>query len=146
MNPGGMADIWNKLFDRTLLRFIMVGVVNTVFGTTVMFVAYNLFHWSYWVSSALNYILGSILSFFLNKYFTFKYRGMEFSTILKFVVNILACYLVAYGMAKPFAKWMFSSLSVTWVENIAMAIGMCVFVGLNYFGQRFYVFRETKQH
>ena len=61
----------NKFFDKTFLKFIIVGVANTLFGTAVMFIAYNLLHFSYWVSSASNYVFGSILSYFLNKYFTF---------------------------------------------------------------------------
>lgn len=52
----------------------MVGVVNTIVGTGVMFIAYNIFSASYWFSSALNYIIGSIVSYFLNRYFTFEYK------------------------------------------------------------------------
>ena len=58
-----------KLIDRTLLKFVVVGVINTLFGSAVMFAMYNLLGCSYWVSSAANYIFGSILSFFLNKHY-----------------------------------------------------------------------------
>ena len=61
--------------DITFLKFVLVGVVNTVVGTAVMFLAYNLLHLSYWVSSAANYIVGSICSYFLNKYFTFQNKS-----------------------------------------------------------------------
>lgn len=57
----------NKIIDRTLAKFILVGIINTLFGTTIMFAAYNLLHLSYWVSSGMNYFFGSILSYFLNK-------------------------------------------------------------------------------
>ena len=59
--------------DPTVYRFILVGIVNTLFGTAIMFVFYNVFHLSYWISSASNYFFGSILSYFLNKSFTFRY-------------------------------------------------------------------------
>lgn len=42
----------------------MVGVINTLVGTGVMFAAYNLLHLSYWVSSASNYVVGSIVELF----------------------------------------------------------------------------------
>lgn len=29
-------------------------------------------------------------------------------------------------------------------ENIAMLVGMCLFVGLNYIGQRFFVFKGNR--
>ena len=106
-----------KLFDKTLWKFILVGVINTLFGTAVMFILYNVFLSDfsyelfgkvtidgYWISSAANYILGSILSYFLNKYFTFQYKKRSFKIILKFVINILVCYLVAYGIAKPLVR------------------------------------------
>ena len=69
-----------NLFDEKLLKFILVGVVNTLVGMAIMFGLYNLAHCSYWVSSAANYILTSILSFFLNKYFTFNQMPVVSST------------------------------------------------------------------
>ena len=67
-----------KLIDIKLGKFLIVGVVNTLIGAGLMFVLYNLAHWSYWVSSACNYIAGGIVSFFLNKYFTFKNKDRSF--------------------------------------------------------------------
>ena len=63
-----------QLLDATFWKFVLVGIVNTAVGTTVMFVAYNALHFSYWVSSASNYVIGSIVSYFLNKYFTSKIK------------------------------------------------------------------------
>ena len=39
-----------KKIDSTFIRFAMVGVANTIFGTAIMFLFYNVFHLSYWVS------------------------------------------------------------------------------------------------
>jgi len=80
-----------KLLDKTFWKFVLVGVVNTLFGTAVMFVSYNLLHCGYWLSSALNYILGSILSYFLNKYFTFQNKEKSVKQVLRFVLNISVC-------------------------------------------------------
>ncbi|GKH49756.1 hypothetical protein CE91St46_08670 [Eubacteriales bacterium] len=129
------------IWDRTILKFLIVGVVNTLFGTAVMFSLYNLAGCSYWISSAANYILGSILSFFLNKYFTFQNKERSWRQVVRFTVNIAACYLVAYGVAKPAVRMLLSGQSVSIQENAAMLVGMCLFTGLNYFGQRFFAFR-----
>lgn len=130
-----------RIFDRTILKFLIVGVVNTLFGTAVMFSLYNLAGCSYWISSAANYILGSVLSFFLNKYFTFQNKERSWRQVVRFTVNIAACYLVAYGVAKPAVRMLLSGQSVSIQENAAMLVGMCLFTGLNYFGQRFFAFR-----
>ena len=129
------------IWDWTILKFLIVGVVNTVFGTIVMFSLYNLAGCSYWISSAANYILGSILSFFLNKYFTFRNKERSWGQVVRFTVNIAACYLVAYGVAKPAVRMLLSGQSVSIQENAAMLVGMCLFTGLNYFGQRLFAFR-----
>ena len=130
--------------DRTFLKFVMVGVVNTVVGTTIMFVFYNVFHLSYWISSASNYFFGSIVSYFLNKHFTFKYQEKGWASLLRFTVNILICYLLAYGIAKPVISSLLSGYEKNIQENIAMILGMGLFVVLNYLGQRFFAFHNKQ--
>ena len=110
-----------------------------------MFLCYNAFHLNYWVSSAMNYIVGSIVSYFLNKYFTFRNKQRSWKIIVKFIANISVCYLIAYGAAKPLVAKILSGQSVTIQENGAMIVGMFLFVGLNYLGQRFYVFKKEEE-
>ena len=133
-----------KLFDVKFWKFILVGVANTLFGTGLMFLLYNVFHVSYWWSSAANYVFGSILSYFLNKYFTFQARQRSWQEILRFIVNIGVCYGVAYGIARPLVRQIFAVASPRWQDNAAMLAGMVFFTGLNYLGQRFFVFPEGK--
>lgn len=130
-------------YDKTFIRFVLVGIVNAIVGATVMFVAYNVFHLSYWVSSALNYIVGSIVSYFLNRYFTFNYHGSSWKSIVKFIINIFICYLIAYSIAKPLMVWILSDYSIIVQENVSMAFGMCLFTALNYLGQRFFAFKNN---
>lgn len=135
-----------RLFlDITFLKFITVGIVNTIVGTTIMFVFYNVFHLNYWVSSASNYFFGSIVSYLLNKHFTFRFKEKGWWSLLRFVVNIVTCYLLAYGIAKPVMKWLLSGFSVTIQENVSMMLGMCLFVAFNYLGQRFFTFNHHRK-
>ena len=140
-----MKNILQKFFDITFWKFILVGLVNTCVGTGVMFAAYNLLHCGYWVSSAANYIIGSIVSYFLNKYFTFNNKRKSSKQILMFIANITVCYLLAYGIAKPFVKWILRGGNVSIQDNISMLVGMGLFVVLNYFGQRMVVFKEHEE-
>ena len=139
-----MNNLLKKLFDKTFWKFILVGVANTVFGTGIMFVFYNVFHFSYWVSSASNYFFGSILSYILNRLFTFQNNAATQKTLPRFVINISLCYLLAYGLAKPLVIHILTDLTQQAQENIAMLVGMCLFVGLNYLGQRFFLFKSEK--
>lgn len=132
----------NKLIDMTTIKFILVGIINTLVGTGVMFFMYNIVHASYWVSSACNYIVGSIVSYFLNKYFTFKNNSRSLKMIIKFIVNIAACYFIAYGLARPIVALIFDFSDMQIRDNLSMLAGMCFFVGLNYIGQKFLVFAK----
>lgn len=132
------------MVDMKLLKFTMVGVVNTLVGTAIMFGLYNIFHFSYWASSASNYILTSILSYFFNRCFTFKDTGPMGKSGLRFFLNIAVCYLLAYGMAKPAIIFALAGQSAVIQDNVSMLLGMCIFVGLNYFGQRLFVFKNQK--
>lgn len=76
-----MKNLLKKFADRTFARFVLVGIINTLFGTAIMFVFYNVFGLSYWLSSASNYFFGSILSYFLNKYYTFRYKKRDWKEI-----------------------------------------------------------------
>ena len=133
-----------KIFDIMTLKFILVGIVNTLVGTGVMFLLYNVFHTGYGIASASNYIVGSVVSYFLNKYFTFQNKEKSVRMVILFILNISICYLLAYGLAKPCAMALLSGVSQGIQENVAMLIGMGLFIILNYFGQRFLVFKKKE--
>ena len=135
-----MKKILSSFFDATFLRFILVGVVNTLVGTAIMFFCFNVLAWSYWISSALNYIAGSIVSYLLNKRYTFQQKGNDWHTVWKFIVNVSVCYVLAYGLAKPFVEWLLSGVTTNIQGNAALFVGMVLFVGFNYIGQRFWAF------
>ena len=131
--------------DITFWKFVLVGIVNTVVGTAVMFVAYNIFHFNYWISSASNYIIGSIVSYFLNKYFTFQNKEKSVKQIVMFIINITICYLLAYGLAKPIVAWILNDQSKLVQDNVSMLMGMGAFVVFNYLGQRIFVFKKEEK-
>lgn len=131
-----------SLFDRTLWKFLLVGVANTLVGNGLMFLLYNLADFGYWSATALSYALASVMSYFLNKYFTFKMKDADGHTALRFALNIAVCYLLAYGLAKPLVSGLLSGYGEKVRGNVAMLVGMCLFTGLNYLGQRFFAFRK----
>ena len=135
-----------KLFDKSFITFLIVGVVNTLFGTAIMLVLYNVFGCSYWVSSFCDYFFGSILSYFLNKHFTFHYPGTDWRSIVKFALNIIVCYLIAYSLALPLTRYALESMHLdkVIVENIAMLVGTGLFMVINYAGQKFFAFKTTQ--
>ncbi|MBQ8002449.1 MAG: GtrA family protein [Clostridia bacterium] len=151
-----------KYIDGKLLKFALVGILNTVVGYAINFVALNVFSLNFMLAGALNYIPTSVMSFFLNKYFTFKSKGNLKKEALRFALNILICWVLAYGIAKPLTalvmsvapEGVFSFITtVTFgylkgteqiIDNVATIVGMGLFVIFNYIGQRFFAFKDEE--
>ena len=133
-----------KFFDPSMLRFLLVGVVNTLVGAGIMFLLYNLAGCSYWLSSAANYIVGGVVSYFLNKYYTFKNTERSWRQVLRFALNVAVCWLLAYGITKPLALRLLAGFDEKLQTNAAMLAGLCLYTALNYLGQRFFAFRAKE--
>lgn len=139
-----MKKFLSAFFDRRFLRFCLVGALNTLVGAGIMFGLYNLAGVPYWPSTAANYILTSILSFFLNKHYTFRASGNGWQQALRFTANIAVCYVIAYAVAKPLVRTILEGASASLRDNVAMLTGMVLFTALNYLGQRFFAFKPEE--
>ncbi len=161
-----MADVKKKtiafiqnFFDIKFWKFIFVGILNTIVGTGLQFVLFNftplnaMAEKGTFIASSVSYCLASVMSYFLNKYFTFKNKEKGWKPVVRFAVNIAVCYTIAYGLAIPLTAWFCKTNEITLFDwgidktsaNISMVIGSCLFVALNYIGQRFFAFKETKE-
>ena len=130
-----------KLFDVSMLKFLLVGVGNTLLSTVLMFALEGL---GYWPSTAIAYVAGAVMSFFLNKRFTFHSDEVLWKAAVKFAVNVAVCYVVGYGLARLVmgALSPLNPLPAIWWERLSKLVGMGLYTVLNSFGQRFFAFRR----
>ncbi len=133
----------DKLIHSSFLRFLLVGVGNTLLSMVIMFLLEGL---GYWPSTAIAYAAGAVMSFFLNRYFTFHSEEGFARSAVKFAVNVAVCYLIAYSLAQPIARWILSGTAIPalWQERLTKLGGMALYTLLNYFGQRFFAFRRGR--
>ncbi len=131
----------NKMIDKSLIIFLLVGLVNTFLSAVLMFLLEGL---GYWISTAIAYLVGAVVSFFLNRYVTFKSEEAFLKSAVKFAVSVVVCYLLAYSLAQPIAGYVlgYTSLSAQWQERIVKLFGMGLYTLINYFGQRFFAFQK----
>lgn len=92
-----------KLYNDQRIRFLFVGCLNTVVGWGVENLCYLLMGyglnqevtikgWQIFVATATGYALGTVNSYFWNKYFTFKSTEKSFAEVLRFVsVCVVQC-------------------------------------------------------
>jgi putative flippase GtrA len=135
-----------ELFDARMVKFLFVGVLNTLLGAAIMFSLYNLSGFGYWGSTAISNVAAGIFSFFMNRSFTFGDKSSPGLPALKFTANIAMCYLLAFSLAKPLIFLLLNNMNLPQnaADNITMFTGMVIFTGLNYIGQRYFVFRKRK--
>ncbi len=134
-----ITDIFNKSF----IKFLLVGVLNTLLSMVLMFVLEGL---GYWLSTSIAYVAGAIVSFFLNRYFTFKSEENVWKSAVKFAISVAVCYVLAYSIAQPVAGWIlgYTSIPLIWQERLTKIFGMGLYTLINYFGQRFFAFAKRK--
>ncbi len=153
-----MKEKLKSFFDIRFLKFILVGILNTLVGEGVILLLLHLigwknFSWGAGAAAFVGTVVGSIVSYFLNKYFTFKNKEKGWKPMLRFTINIAACLLirvlVATGvseLSKALSLTMFGMDVNSFAANLSWAVGACVFVACNYVGQRFFAFREKKEN
>lgn len=134
-----------KLLDASVWKFLLVGVGNTLLSMVLMFLLEGL---GYWPSTAIAYVAGAVLSFFLNRHFTFQSEETLGRSAVKFAANVAVCYALGYGIAgfivQPIATVVLAQLGVSglWPERLVKLAGMGLYTIFNYFGQRFFAFRK----
>ena len=129
-----------KLIDKSIPRFLLVGVGNTLLSMVLMFVLEGL---GYWPSTAIAYAAGAVMSFFLNRHFTFHSEEELGRSAVKFAINVAVLWAVTHPLLQP---WLAERLQAVFVEKWANSVSLVVCMGLytvlNYFGQRFFAFRR----
>ena len=140
-----------KFFDKSMYRFLIIGSINTVIGLLLMFTLYNVFNLGYWGSTAISYTVGSVFSYIMNKNYTFSYKKKDKMSMLRFVIVQVVAYSIAYLVARPLVVFIFDyfndyvSLEMRYIEQLAMLVGMGIFVVLGYSGQRFFAFKQKEE-
>ena len=142
---------FKRLFDRTLLIYTIVGILNFILCTLLMFVLYNQLHVSEHIAPVVNYGLGSLIWFLSCRYLIFPERQTTPKLLLRFILEVVVCYGLSYYVIAPLVgnlilQWekvlsFFSFGGVAKIEgNCSMTVGMIAYAVLNYFGQRYFVF------
>lgn len=130
------ANLLIKKYKR-LIRFSIVGLINTIVDFTI-FIFLNKFFGLYFIfSQILGYAGGVINSFILNKIWTFKDKGINEKTPKQFakfmIINLVSLSSTLIGM-NIFVNYLnisvvVSKIMVTFISQIINYMGykLCVF-------------------
>lgn len=116
-------------------KFISVGLVNTIFGLTVIFLCMSYFKFNPLIANFIGYLLGFILGFFLNKEWTFQSKRSNMQLIFSYLIVIIFAYLI---------NLMIVYLSINYFlidYYLAQTIGVLSYTLISFFGFRKFVFK-----
>ncbi len=142
------------------IKYCLVGVVNTLVGISTAYILLNPLSQSYTISTIGAYITGIIVSYILNKTFTFKFQGgNDFVLFTKFALSMMPCYVISYYLISPFltklvlkvdfiyamANWFFSMFGVTpdkITDNATIVMSMGIYLILGFSLNKYFIFHK----
>lgn len=117
-------------------KFLIVGVANTLLGLTIIYAAKVFWQLDDVSANIVGYSAGLVLSFTLNRQWTFAHFGPRLPALAKFFLVALA----AYGLN---LVTVVSAISYFGVNSyIAQALGIPPYTLTTYFGSKYFVFRR----
>jgi putative flippase GtrA len=137
-----MLKLWNLPF----VRFLFVGVINTLVGLSLIYLLLNLAGLNYWISTFIGNGCGALVSYTLNKRFTFRSDAAVSRSLWKFITVIVACYFLAYSSGLYIGERLLAAINVTdaeLVHNAAVLFGTGLYTVSNYLGHKYFTFRTT---
>jgi len=125
-----------KTMDKTFMRFVFVGVLNTIIGYSVIMVLFHIIGLTYGVSYFLSYVIGVIISFFLNRQFVFFSKNHKLYEFFRFLIAFFISYIISYIFLYFFVEYQILN------ENIAFFAGMVIYSTLFYFLNKHITFKQ----
>ena len=79
--------------DSTFIRYFTIGIFNTIIGYGIIFILMALGVIPE-IANIIGYIIGIIISYILNKIFTFKTKTKSKKEFFRFVICMICSYLI----------------------------------------------------
>lgn len=140
-----MKKFFAIFFDVSFLKFLLIGGCNFILSMAIMFLLYNFLNLGYWGSSMISFTLCSVISYILNRKYSFKSTAPLIKSAVKFSIVIAISYVVAFGAAKPIMLWLMQiakiNLQEKIIEQLAMILAQGIFTIINFIGQRLWAFK-----
>lgn len=135
--------IFETYLKRTnsFVRFLAVGVVNTLIGLTIMFLLMHAVGLSYWLSTFLGNMIGAMASYFLNRSLTFGSHVPIIKGGFRFAAVICSCYFISYTISRMLAEGIRGDFPLR-EKDFAVIMGTAIYTVTNYLGQKYFVFKR----
>lgn len=129
-----MNDLYKKLTNMKEVRFLLVGVLNTIVGYGIYALLIKLKVY-YLIANTISTILGVIHSYLWNRFYTFKSHDKAIKEIVRFSLVYLVSYLIGSCTLYLFKE----SLNLN--EYVAGFINLFITTIISYVGHNKFSFK-----
>lgn len=136
-----MQKIKNYLLgddSKKFLKYAVVGVIVTAIDFVLLYIFVEFFYFWYILAATFSFLVALAISFFLNKFWTFK--EMEKIALVQ-VMKFVALNLLSMGINLVFLYVLVEFFSFWYI--FAKVVSVFVAVMVNFFGMRNWVFRTS---
>lgn len=119
-------------------KFVLIGILNTLIGYSIIFCLLYLFNVTYIVSNAVGYIVGLCVSFYLNKYYNFKSVSEKTNEFFRFCASFIVSFAINNISLIILIEWF------DLPKFIAIIIAGCMYTTTFYLLSRMYVFKSSR--
>ncbi len=162
-----MKKLFKRIFDKTFLLYVLLGIFNYAFCSIVMLYFKHVLEVPDVPCLYISFFLQTTISFFLNRYVTFRGRTISRTWPVRFVISVGCSVLIARVLLKKLLGYLFTLpffISVSdWLQGIFTSVNKkqiapvdfrddlilltCTFTYcvINYVGQRYFVFKPRTQ-
>ncbi|MGZ8947320.1 MAG: glycosyltransferase [Methylococcaceae bacterium] len=129
-----------------LIRYLLVGVANTLVGLSTIYFAMYFLQLNIVYANAVGYSVGILLSFMLNKAWTFNSSDRVISSFIRYVLVLAVAYVA------NLATVLITNSNFDLNPYIAQALGIIPYTVIGFLGSRYFAFRTqggiktTKNH
>lgn len=129
------CKVFGSSFWAQLLKYGVVGVVNTLITAVVIYLCQELLGWAPVLSNALGYAAGLLNSFLLNTRWTFR-SSFSWGRLGGFALTFGVCYLIQLGVLLLLQRY---STIPPYPQQL---VAMVVYTGANFLMNKFLVYRK----
>jgi putative flippase GtrA len=137
MKMMGRTSIGRLSIRVDLLRYLAVGVANTMIGLSTIYLCMSVLRAGDVISNLIGYAVGITCSFILNRRWTFQDHGAMAPQLVRFLLVLAVAYIINLGTVVGLT----TELGVN--RYIAQALGILPYTTVGYLGSRFFAFRTS---
>lgn len=122
-----------------LIRFALVGVLNTLSGLFIIFALMRVAGVDYLLANGVGYACGITLSFFVNRSWTFQHKGSVFQSAIQWSKVTAVAYATNLCVVAISHEYVGSD------RYTSQIFGVIAYSFLTYLGGKYYAFRHKAE-